>query len=70
MASIPAKPVPGAAAEVASKRVIAAAVSGAAKLAAQCSSHKSKYLRASAFNASPSSADLVTSESMFFCAAK
>jgi hypothetical protein len=51
-------------------RVIAAAASGAVKLDAQCSSHKSKYLRASAFSASSSSAELVTSESIFFCAAK
>jgi hypothetical protein len=67
MASNPAMPFPG---EDASRRVIAAAASGAVKLEAQCSSHKSKYLRASAFSASPSSAELVTSESIFFCAAK
>jgi hypothetical protein len=67
MGSIPATPFPG---EDASMRVIAAAASGAVKLDAQCSSHKSKYLRASVFSASPSSAELVTSESTFFCAAK
>jgi hypothetical protein len=67
MASNPAKPFPG---DGVSTRVIAVAASGAAKLDAQCSSHKSKYLRASAFSASPSSADSLTSAPTFFCDAK
>jgi hypothetical protein len=67
MASNPATPFPG---ENASMRVIAAAASGAVKLDAQCSSHKSKYFRANTFSASPSFAELVTSESILFCAAK
>jgi len=61
------KPFPGA---VANKRAKAAAASGAAKLEAQCSTHKSKYLRASASSASPWSFESLTPESTFFCAAK
>jgi hypothetical protein len=67
MESIPAKPFPGWAP---SRRAIAAAVSGAVKLDAQCSSHKSKYLRASAFSASAPSWESFTPESIFFCVAK
>jgi hypothetical protein len=65
--SNPAKPVPE---KAVSRRIIAAADSGAAKLDAQCSSHKSKYLRASASSASPFSIESVTLKSIFFCAAK
>jgi hypothetical protein len=65
--SNPAKPFP---AGVVNKRANEAAASGAAKLVDQCSTHKSKYLRARASSASASSFESLTPESTFFCAAK
>jgi len=51
-------------------RATDAAASGAARVDAQCSTHKSKYLRASASSASPWSFESLTPNFTFFCAAK
>jgi hypothetical protein len=75
MASKPARPAPGFIPLAGVKnRAIAAAASGAARQEDQCSSHKSRYLRASAFSASGSfCVSIMTvprAAAASFCAAK